>query len=573
MPTPIPDTRRESIRFYHQVEADARVECPEMWRATERWLGRNDLFYLLVRLLRRPDINKDWLFDRCREVQAEPDGRLDLWAREHGKSSLITFGLTIQDILKDPEITVGIFSHTRPVAKSFLSQIKREFEDNEWLKHVFPDVLWANPSREAPRWSEDGGLIVRRKGNPKEATVEAHGLVDGQPTGRHFRLRVYDDVVTRESVSTPEMISKVTDAWDLSQNLGMQADQGGKVRYIGTRYSLHDTYAEVIRRGAAIPRIHTATHNGRLDGRPVLFSEAEWQTRRRNSRLTILAAQMLQNPLADEDATFRVEWLRSYEIRPRTLNVYIMADPSRGRSASSDNTAIAVVGISAGGSKFLLDGVRHRMTLSQRWTALRGLYHKWRRAKGVQHIAVGYERYGAQSDDEYFTEQMELEKRRGNPNAHFPIVELNWPRDGTESKRERVERLEPDFRNSRFYLPLPVWAEVEGRRGPATWRVSDDPESKDWGVVQYERSRGLTPMQMDAVQGGSSDLLATAIRAVDQDKHIYDLTVAFHEEYANFPFGRLRDLVDAASRIYDMEPTTPTLVSKELTEPSVFWDA
>jgi hypothetical protein len=47
-----------------------------------------------------------------------------------------------------------------------------------------------------------------RQSNPKEATVEAHGLVDGQPTGAHFRLRIYDDVVTLESVTTPEQVKK-----------------------------------------------------------------------------------------------------------------------------------------------------------------------------------------------------------------------------------------------------------------------------------------------------------------------------------------------------------------------------
>lgn len=80
----------------------------------------------MVRLLRRVNLNKDWLFERCREVQASPNGHLDLWAREHGKSSIITFGATIQDILKDREITVGIFSHTRPIAKTFLRQRSTE---------------------------------------------------------------------------------------------------------------------------------------------------------------------------------------------------------------------------------------------------------------------------------------------------------------------------------------------------------------------------------------------------------------------------------------------------------------
>jgi hypothetical protein len=102
--------------------------------AVRRHLARTDLFFLLVYVLGRRDIARQWIFERCREVEQAPDGYLDLWAREHFKSSLITYGLTIQDILKDPEITVGIFSYNRPIAKAFLRQIKGEFERNEQLR-------------------------------------------------------------------------------------------------------------------------------------------------------------------------------------------------------------------------------------------------------------------------------------------------------------------------------------------------------------------------------------------------------------------------------------------------------
>lgn len=562
MPVDLPPDRQESWRWYHEIQQ--RAVMANKWPQAERWLGRNDLFYLLTRLLRRPDCNEDWLFDRCREVQNEPDGYLDLWAREHYKSTIITFGKTVQDILIDPELTCGIFSHTRPIAKGFLQQIKRELEDNERLKALYPDILWPDPAKQAPKWSEDGGLIVRRKGNPKEATIEAHGLVDGQPTSKHFSLRVYDDVVTRESVTSPEMVRKTTDAWDLSQNLGVA---GGRVRTIGTRYNLHDSYAEMIRRKAVIPRLHAATHNSRLDGRPVFFTDAQWQEKLRNSSRTILASQQLQNPMADEAATFQTQWLRSYEVRPRTLNVYIMADPSRGRHATSDNTAMAVIGVSATGAKFLLDGACHRMTLSQRWGMLRTLYHRWSAMRGVAHVAVGYERYGQQSDDEYFAEQMELEHRR-NPRgtaSHFVINELAWPREGGGSKRERIERLEPDLRNGRFFLPLPVLREGK----PSTWRVGRDPASRDFGAIEYAESTGLSKTQMEAMQGGSPDLLAKALICRDPDVAApragggrYDLTLRLIQEISEFPFGGHDDLLDACSRIYDMEPNPPLAPSQ-----------
>jgi hypothetical protein len=551
----LPQTYRETWAFYVKLsEVDA-----EDWDWAEAWLGRHDLFYLLTVLLNRKDADREWLFDRCREVQKDPDDYLDLWSREHYKSTIITFALTIQDILNDPEITIGLFSHTRPIAKKFLGQVKGEFERNEHLKDLYPDVLWREPKKEAPTWSLDDGIVVKRKGNPKEATMEGWGLVDGQPTSKHYKLRIYDDVVTRENVTTPEQIEKTTEGWELSLNLGAE---GGRERYIGTRYHLYDTYATMISRKAVKPRIYAATHNGCFDGRPVLFSKEYWEKKLRSTSKKTLAAQMLQNPMTDEDATFKALWLRSYELRPRTLNVYIMADPSRGRSATSDNTAIAVIGIGAGGSKFLLDGARHRMTLSQRWAYLRDFHKKWSRAPGVQHIAVGYERYGAQSDDEYFQERMQIEK------YYFSIEELNWTRDGTESKRERVERLEPDCRNSRFYLPKPCWHSG----APSAWRVDTDPESKTFQDVLKEPITGPSKRIVDAVESGAGDLIAKALKKTNSDGQLYDLTLAFIDEFLSFPFGQFKDLVDATSRIYDMNPNAPSVLRQEDTEPPQFWD-
>jgi hypothetical protein len=163
--------------------AETVQKCPQDRRIDHlRWLARNDLFFLLVHLLNAKFLEHQWYFDRCAEVQESPDNHLDFWSRGGGKSTIITYGKTIQDILINPEVTFGIFSHTRPIAKQFLRQIKSEFEKNELLCQLFPEILYEQPKLEAPKWAEDDGLIVKRKGNPKESTVEAWGLTDGQPT-------------------------------------------------------------------------------------------------------------------------------------------------------------------------------------------------------------------------------------------------------------------------------------------------------------------------------------------------------------------------------------------------------
>jgi predicted phage terminase large subunit-like protein len=282
---------------------------------------------------------------------------LDLWARDHYKSSIITFALTIQNILNDPEITVGIFSHTRNIAKAFLRQIKVELEVNERLKSWFPEILWADPSRESSKWTEDEGIVVKRKSNPKECTVEAWGIVDNQPTGRHFVLMVYDDVVTRDSVTTPDMIKKTTASWELSLNL-LRSD-GGIVRYIGTRYHYHDTYHTMIERGI-MPRIHKATHDGTETGRPVFLAPHVWEQKRREMG-DQLSAQMLMEPKSTKDSYFRKDWFRWYDEAPKHLVMYGGSDYAT-KVGDGDYTVHAVVGIDPDDNMYILEVWREQTT-------------------------------------------------------------------------------------------------------------------------------------------------------------------------------------------------------------------
>lgn len=514
-----------------------------LWRIVENdhgdvgraWLGRNDRFYLLVESLHRTDAVHPWLYARCREVEANPDGYLDLWAREHYKSTIITFAGVIQEILRNPEITIGIFSHTKPVARKFLLQIKQELEENRDLQALYPDVLYANPKTESPKWSEEKGIVVRRTSNPKEATVEAHGLVDGQPTGAHFQLRVYDDVVTLESVSTPEQVTKTTMAWELSDNLGARGEDG-RLRswHVGTRYSFADTYAAIIERKALKVRLFPATDTGLPDGTPVFLTAEAWADKRLKQSAATIACQQLMNPAAGNEAMFHKDWLSFIDIRPSTLNVYIMVDPANSKKKESDNTAMAVVGIDSGGNKYLLDGYRHKMGLKERWEALSGLRKVWMNQPGVQMVKCGYERYGMQSDLEYFEEKMLATK------DHFEIHELNWTSDGTKAKDDRVQRLQPDFKSKRFYLAAVVEGESANQR-----RIR-------------ERGQAFRIFQ--------------PVKRRDHEGNMYSLNKGFLDEYLTYPFSAKKDLIDAVSRVYDMEPVPPVIVDERMLEPETFVD-
>ncbi len=493
-----------TLHFYKAALTQAAKVGPAEVIKVRKRLGETDLFFLLTNILNRHDAFHPWIFARCREVQREPDGRLDLWARSHYKSTLLNFALNIYEIINDPEITIGIFSFTKSIARDFLRQIKTELEQNADLPMLWPEVFYADSARNSPRWSIDSGICVKRKGNPKEATVEGHGLTDGMPTGRHFRLMVYDDVVTMDGVNTPELIQKTTAAFQMSDNLGSEGDRR---RYIGTRYHLFDTYSTMIADGIAIPRIHPATEDGTEYGKPVLLAQETLDEKRKNQGSFIFSCQQLLNPIADKAMGFQMQWLvkadTDYGGAMATLWRYILVDPAGGKQRDgkkgkkNDYTTFWVLGRGADGLDRVLDIRRDRMSLTMRCDTLLELHRLWK--PGV----VGYEEYGMQADIEHikFVQKQQL--------YEFEITPLG----GGMNKNLRILRLIPEFENG--YKSV-----QDGGDGIAKSRI----------------------------------ILPTSCLQKDHQGQMRDLVKDFIEqEYIAFPVLKYDDMIDGLSRKVDLE--------------------
>jgi len=465
-------TRDQAHEFYGQILARAKKEGAAAQKKIAGMLGANDLFYLLVYVLDRDDVDCDWLFARCREVQRNPNGYIDLWAREHYKSTIITYALTIQDIINDVNTRIAIFSVTRTEAIKFGSEIKKTCENNTKLYDLWPDVFWKDPLKETRKksvaWSDEKGLTFKRNAVYKENTLECWGL-DAMPTGRHYPIRIYDDIITERHVTNPEQIKKSMEGWRLSANLGSAAPikhykETNIRRIIGTRYHQNDPYGQILKENIATPRIHTATDNDREDGKPVFFTPELLADRRRDNGPYQFACQYLQNPSADEAQGFNPAWNTHWNARKWShLNRYLLCDPAgekkRSQGHDPDYTVMLVIGLGEDKNYYLIDGIRDRMNLTQRTEALFRLHRQY------NPIKTGYEKYGKDSDIEHIEYVMETEHYR------FQITQLG----GSMPKLDRIRKLIPPWESGRIYLPFTCpFIDCEKKQRDLVQELKDD---------------------------------------------------------------------------------------------------
>lgn len=466
----------EWIRILREIE-------PGTAWLLEWYLVRADLWYL-VRYVSSQGVwiengtagvvREDWLFDRCRELEEECDKVVDAWSRFHWKSYLKTILKSIQEALRNPEITIVIFSHTRPIAKAFLATIQEELLGNERLRSLswdprlegrFPDgQIFPENKKTLGRNSLNEGIIVPRIGNPKEATFSAYGLVDSLPTGGHWIIKIHDDAVVKDSVSTPDQINKVKHSWELSIPLGMPA--GRSEEWVsGTFYALGDLYHTMIHERGFKLRLHpcypvdwegtTYDERGRISRLRLFFSEPPvlYEDEKLKEFETTMGAgsnvamQLYCDPNAGAGGrSFEEEWLQFYEYSAEkrrellaTGNSLMLVDSAGIKRSGSDYTSIWTISLQPDGCAYVIDMCRDRLSLTERGD----MVFKMHQRCISSFYECRYERYGMMADIEFIEFLAKQKKRR------FRIIRVG----GITDKDERIERLIPWFEDARLILP------------------------------------------------------------------------------------------------------------------------
>ena len=277
------------------------------------------------------------------------------------KSYIITVGYTIQRILnnlvKKLGDTILISNATLTNSQMFLSKIKYNFQFNELLRSLFPEIP-KEPDKQAERWT----INEIKLGN----TLVETGSVEGNLVSKHYTLMINDDLVNRENSATKEQLVKVIDWWKLARSL---LESFGTEIDIGTRWYADDLYGYFLKEFLGLSeddfkehrkQPFTEIHKGEYhylryacwqdpveekgSTFPTLFPEEKLK-KIQKEQAEFFDGQMLNDPFAMQQNFVKSNWIQYWRRgeKPETTLSYLLLDPAGKETAGSDNSGMVVV--------------------------------------------------------------------------------------------------------------------------------------------------------------------------------------------------------------------------------------
>ena len=421
------------------------TEIEQTRRYVIRQISESSLFYFCIAILNLYYVNNDYGYRLCLDVQYNKWNKLWVIAREHYKSTIITCASTLWEIVKDPNLTYCLYSYKEDMAMKFLGIIRGWVENNALLRAVWSDVFWSNPAlgyEDQPdgkrlRWTWTASAIeVKRTIESKEKTIEVAGVLGSSKTGSHFSRQIFDDIETQRNVETPDAIEKLLSQTLMAFNTGQTEHL--EFCFVGTFYARADVYYRMIKDGVFQESIVQPCVDDQ--GYSIHFSNEALEQKYRLMGPAVFATQMMDDPSFNSVATFKAEWIHYWTPKPDGLNVYMIVDPASGKTGRKhDYTVIIAFGVDALGNLMVLDMVRDKIGLENKFITLATLYQRYRP------IRLYYEQVSMQQDIS------SLEMLMDKYNTRFPITPFNPSKWG--DKGARIEKLRNKFEVGQVYIP------------------------------------------------------------------------------------------------------------------------
>lgn len=319
-----------------------------------------------------------WVYERCKELEINRNGFGDFWARGLFKTTLISEVMSLQDIMNNPRIRIGIMSYDVDRAKDIVRQTRSMLKKIQW---IYPDIIPQEYNKEKLKDTETS-FTVRHKGSTGALTMMV--IPDKGVTGQHFNLIVYDDMMTFAIKENKEAINRAVNRIKSSffYNTITNKKEGLQKRFIGTYYGENDVYHILEQEDSGgepvyIPRIREGIkfeseeelENNYLDGgKHLYFTKQQWKDNVIRSGFTkeMIFSQYLLKVKRGKDTNklplFKPVYFNQEHTGQYSCTPYIFIDPAYTTNRSSDFSGIAVVGIGSDDTRYVFELRKHKVS-------------------------------------------------------------------------------------------------------------------------------------------------------------------------------------------------------------------
>jgi hypothetical protein len=155
------------------------------------------------------------------------------------KTSVFTIGGTVQDILRDPDVTVLIPHAVEDEAVKIVAEITNHIRQNDRLRKLEPAMM---PAPNGKWWYGAGRMKVRGSKFSRQPTVMGVGA-GSEITGAHVDVIRPDDIIGRRTIENSEL-PKIHAWW---QNTALPVlNPAGRISAVGTRWHTDDIWGTFI---------------------------------------------------------------------------------------------------------------------------------------------------------------------------------------------------------------------------------------------------------------------------------------------------------------------------------------
>jgi phage terminase large subunit-like protein len=274
--------------------------------------------------------------------------------RFHFKTSVISVGLSLWKIVKNPNIRILIVNKIMGNAVKIAVEIRTHFERNKRLIRYYGDFV------SKTNWNDSAFTVSKRKVIKKESTVTI-GATGHELTSGHYDWIIPDDIVgLKDQISDAER----TRSLDFYKSLKYLQDKGTTITNLGTRWHTDDLYSFQFKH---LPPSAIYLRKALLDGDVPLFKERftrEDLVKLREEDPILFSAQMMNEPLPFGSKIYSFDELKFQPFdswKVKDFAVYGWCDLAYTEQKKNDATAIAFIGIDKNGISYVLECFQDRI--------------------------------------------------------------------------------------------------------------------------------------------------------------------------------------------------------------------